>query len=131
MNGRRVILGGLDMNKEQMSGIKNMLLTGCGTSRHAAEFGAKIMRDLDCFDTVSGTSCALCRMSVSLFTPSHYSDDPFMSFMIDTTILIKHQSYPIWIASIPFQVRLVSLLTPLVTQMLSLLLPCRHVIFAF
>ena len=54
MNGKRVILGGLDMNKEQMSGIKNMLLTGCGTSRHAAEFGAKIMRDLDCFDTVSG-----------------------------------------------------------------------------
>jgi hypothetical protein len=33
--------------------IKNMLLTGCGTSRHAAELGAKIMRDLDCFDTVS------------------------------------------------------------------------------
>ena len=54
MNGKRVILGGLDMNKDQMSGIKNMLLTGCGTSRHAAEFGAKIMRDLDCFDTVSG-----------------------------------------------------------------------------
>jgi hypothetical protein len=30
-----------------------MLITGCGTSRHAAELGAKIMRDLDCFDTVS------------------------------------------------------------------------------
>ena len=30
-----------------------MLLTGCGTSRHAAELGAKIMRDLECFDTVS------------------------------------------------------------------------------
>ena len=36
-----------------MSAIKNMLLTGCGTSRHAAELGAKIMRDLECFDTVS------------------------------------------------------------------------------
>lgn len=36
-----------------MNTINNMLLTGCGTSRHAAELGAKIMRDLDCFDTVS------------------------------------------------------------------------------
>ena len=36
-----------------MSAIKNMLLTGCGTSRHAAELCAKIMRDLECFDTVS------------------------------------------------------------------------------
>jgi hypothetical protein len=36
-----------------MNTINNMLLTGCGTSRHAAELGAKIMRDLECFDTVS------------------------------------------------------------------------------
>lgn len=53
MNGHRVVLGGLDKNVELMWQIKNMLLTGCGTSRHAAELGAKIMRDLDCFDTVS------------------------------------------------------------------------------
>lgn len=53
MNGGRVVLGGLDKNRAKMEQIKNLLLTGCGTSRHAAEFGAKIMRDLDCFDTVS------------------------------------------------------------------------------
>ena len=53
MNGHRVVLGGLDKNVELMAQVKNMLLTGCGTSRHAAELGAKIMRDLDCFDTVS------------------------------------------------------------------------------
>ena len=38
---------------QTMNTINNMLLTGCGTSRHAAELGAKIMRDLECFDTVS------------------------------------------------------------------------------
>ena len=48
-----VILGGLDKNVDDISKIHNMLLTGCGTSKHSAEFGAKLMRDLDCFDTVS------------------------------------------------------------------------------
>lgn len=40
-----------------------MLLTGCGTSRHAAELGAKIMRDLDCFDSVSVLDSAEVRRS--------------------------------------------------------------------
>ena len=53
MDGRRVVLGGLDKNAATMATIHNMLLTGCGTSMHAAEFGSKIMRDLDCFDTVA------------------------------------------------------------------------------
>ena len=53
LNEKRVILGGLDKNRELMETIQNLLLTGCGTSKHAAEFGAKIMRDLDCFDMVS------------------------------------------------------------------------------
>jgi glucosamine--fructose-6-phosphate aminotransferase (isomerizing) len=48
MNGKRVILGGLDMNVEQMRTIRNMLLTGCGTSRHAAEFGAKVSGGVGC-----------------------------------------------------------------------------------
>lgn len=46
MNGKKVVLGGLDKNKELLNCINNLLLTGCGTSRHAAELGAKIMRDL-------------------------------------------------------------------------------------
>ncbi|RYH00415.1 hypothetical protein EON65_49480, partial [archaeon] len=53
MNGKRVVLGGLDKNVDLMGTIRNMLLTGCGTSRHAAEFAAKLMRDLDCFDSVT------------------------------------------------------------------------------
>src|SRR5690606_29015160 len=38
--------------------IQHMLLTGCGTSLHAAMFGVKMMRDLDCFDTVSAIDSA-------------------------------------------------------------------------
>lgn len=49
----QVVLGGLDKNMDLMMSIRNMMITGCGTSRHAAELGAKIMRDLECFDTVS------------------------------------------------------------------------------
>lgn len=52
MNGSIVVLGGLDKNVEKLSTIDNLLLTGCGTSKFAAELGAKIMRDLDCFDSV-------------------------------------------------------------------------------
>jgi fructoselysine-6-P-deglycase FrlB-like protein len=43
----KVFLGGLDKNVDLMVSIQHFLLTGCGTSRHAAEMGAKIMRDLD------------------------------------------------------------------------------------
>lgn len=63
LNGKKVVLGGLDKNLESLSAIKNMLITGCGTSRHAGEFGAKIMRDLDCFDTVSVLDSAEVRQS--------------------------------------------------------------------
>jgi glucosamine--fructose-6-phosphate aminotransferase (isomerizing) len=52
MNGRRIVLGGLDGNVEELTQIKNLLVTACGTSKHAGEFGAKLMRDLDCFDSV-------------------------------------------------------------------------------
>lgn len=63
LNGKRVVLGGLDKNVDLMATIHNMLLTGCGTSRHAAEFGAKLMRDLDCFDTVGVLDAAEVRRS--------------------------------------------------------------------
>jgi len=63
LDGKRVVLGGLDKNVETMSAIKNLIITGCGTSRHAAEFGAKVMRDLDCFDTVSVLDSAEVRRS--------------------------------------------------------------------
>lgn len=63
MNGKRVVLGGLDMNISSMGEIRNLIVTGCGTSRHAGELGAKIMRDLDCFDTVSVIDAAEVRRS--------------------------------------------------------------------
>mmetsp|Transcript_24596 Transcript_24596/g.22355 ORF Transcript_24596/g.22355 Transcript_24596/m.22355 type:complete len:685 (-) Transcript_24596:55-2109(-) len=63
LNGKRVVLGGLDQNKELLSNIRNLLITGCGTSKFAGDFGAKIMRDLDCFDTVSVIDSAEVRRS--------------------------------------------------------------------
>lgn len=63
LHEKRVVLGGLDNNLELMQTIQNLLITGCGTSKHAAEFGAKIMRDLDCFDTVSVLDAAEVRRS--------------------------------------------------------------------
>lgn len=53
MSDNKIILGGLDMNRQKMADIHNMVLTACGTSKYASELGAKIMRDLEVFDTVS------------------------------------------------------------------------------
>ena len=51
----------------------HLLLTACGTSRHAAEFGAKIMRDLDCFETVAVMDSAEVRLArVSSVFELHY-----------------------------------------------------------
>lgn len=64
LNNNQVMLGGLDNNHVAMSKIKNLLLTGCGTSKNASEFGAKLMRDLDCFDTVGVLDAAeVCSLS--------------------------------------------------------------------
>lgn len=52
MDGSKIVLGGLDTNRDKLMEIRNMVLTGCGTSMYAAELGAKIMRHLDCFDSV-------------------------------------------------------------------------------
>jgi glucosamine--fructose-6-phosphate aminotransferase (isomerizing) len=63
LNGHRVVLGGLDSNKDRLSTINNFMLTGCGTSLYAAQFGAKLMRDLDCFDNVVAMDSAEVRRS--------------------------------------------------------------------
>mmetsp|Transcript_3710 Transcript_3710/g.5741 ORF Transcript_3710/g.5741 Transcript_3710/m.5741 type:complete len:688 (-) Transcript_3710:188-2251(-) len=63
MNGQQIVLGGLDMNKQLLSTTRNVLLTGCGTSKFASEFGAKLMRDLNCFDTVFTIDSAEVRRS--------------------------------------------------------------------
>eukprot|EP01132_Coremiostelium_polycephalum_P007881 gene7881-9700_t len=48
----RVKLGGLEDAKEILLPIKNLLITGCGTSYFAAQLGARIMRYLGAFDTI-------------------------------------------------------------------------------
>jgi fructoselysine-6-P-deglycase FrlB-like protein len=72
MDGYRVVLGGFDKNRERVESVSisfilinfwqrlrfffqihNLLLTGCGTSRFAAEYAAKLMRELDCLETVA------------------------------------------------------------------------------
>lgn len=61
--GDQVVLGGLDSNAARMLKIENLLITGCGTSKYAAELGAKIMRDLNSFNTVVVTDAAEVRRS--------------------------------------------------------------------
>lgn len=63
LNGHKVVLGGLDANADRLERINNLMLTGCGTSLYAAQFGSKIMRDLDCFDTVMAIDSAEVRRS--------------------------------------------------------------------
>jgi glutamine---fructose-6-phosphate transaminase (isomerizing) len=63
LNGNNVILGGLDKNKDRLKHVKSLIITGCGTSKYAGEFGAKIMRDLDCFDNVYCIDSAEVRQS--------------------------------------------------------------------
>lgn len=63
MEGHRVILGGLDNNADLMGSIRHLLISGCGTSKYAGEFGAKLMRDLDCFDSVMVVDSAEVRRS--------------------------------------------------------------------
>jgi glucosamine--fructose-6-phosphate aminotransferase (isomerizing) len=58
MTEDKVILGGPDRQKHKLKDIQHMLLTGCGTSLHAAMFGVKMMRELDCFDTVCAIDSA-------------------------------------------------------------------------
>ena len=63
LNNDKVVLGGLDKNQAILSHVHNLMLTGCGTSKNASELGAKIMRDLDCFDSVSVLDAAEVRRS--------------------------------------------------------------------
>lgn len=46
-------LGGLEMFAEQISGVENLLMVGCGTSYHAALAASKIFKRLRCASTIS------------------------------------------------------------------------------
>mmetsp|Transcript_32795 Transcript_32795/g.103813 ORF Transcript_32795/g.103813 Transcript_32795/m.103813 type:complete len:339 (-) Transcript_32795:864-1880(-) len=52
------MLGGMDRAKDRLVPIHNLLISGCGTSLNAGIYGAKLMRSLDCFDTVTAMDAA-------------------------------------------------------------------------
>ena len=58
LGAKKVYLGGLDANSEQMAKIKHMTLSSCGTSLHASKYGERLMKQLGCFETVSCVDAA-------------------------------------------------------------------------
>ena len=54
----RVVLGGLAQNSDLLLGVKNLIVSACGTSLHAGEYGAMLMRSLDAFNTVQCVDAA-------------------------------------------------------------------------
>lgn len=52
-NGHSVNLGGLESNKQELLQIKNLIIIGCGTSKHAGDFAAFLFRKISGFDTVT------------------------------------------------------------------------------
>jgi glucosamine--fructose-6-phosphate aminotransferase (isomerizing) len=53
-----VKLGGLEDNKNVMTSISNLVISGCGTSLYAATYGAMLMRYVGAFDTVTTVDAA-------------------------------------------------------------------------
>jgi glucosamine--fructose-6-phosphate aminotransferase (isomerizing) len=58
LSNDRVHLGGLDRNRETLAEVENLILSGCGTSLNASQYGAKLMREFDAFSTVSAIDAA-------------------------------------------------------------------------
>lgn len=58
----RVKLGGLENAKDMLLPIHHLIITGCGTSFFAGQFGAKVMRFLNTFDTVQAIDSAECTL---------------------------------------------------------------------
>lgn len=52
ITNNEVILGGLNRDKDKLLGIENLIIIGCGTSRHAGLFISDIMRTMSGFRTV-------------------------------------------------------------------------------
>ena len=51
MNEDRVVLGGMDRNLDRLLPIKHLVISGCGTSKYAALYGEKLMKELRSFET--------------------------------------------------------------------------------
>ena len=53
MSEDRVVLGGLDRAESRLRTVRHLVLAACGTSLYASMYGAKLMRDLEAFDTAT------------------------------------------------------------------------------
>lgn len=53
MSEDRVVLGGLDRAVNRLRPVRHLVLSACGTSLYAAQYGAKIMRELEALDTAT------------------------------------------------------------------------------
>lgn len=54
----RVLLGGLEKNVDSLSKIRHMTLSACGTSLNAALYAEKLMKNLECFESVFAMDAA-------------------------------------------------------------------------
>ncbi|DAZ97938.1 TPA: hypothetical protein N0F65_006363 [Lagenidium giganteum] len=55
-----VYLGGLESEKERMLNVKHLMIAACGTSLYASKYGAKLMRSLNAFDSISTEDASEC-----------------------------------------------------------------------
>lgn len=65
----QVKLGGLDAARSRLVSIEHLLITGCGTSWHASEYGARLFRYLRAVATVRAIDSAECTHED--FPPAH------------------------------------------------------------
>eukprot|EP00953_Heterococcus_sp_UTEX-ZZ885_P013394 7655-Heterococcus_DN1.PRE.1 len=54
----RVVLGGFDRNTQKLQAVKHLVLSACGTSLYAAQYGARLMRELESLETVQARDAA-------------------------------------------------------------------------
>lgn len=52
ISNHQVYLGGFEGNKEELKLIQNLVIGALGSSRIASEYGAYLMKQLKCFNTV-------------------------------------------------------------------------------
>lgn len=64
----RVKLGGLDMNRDAVLQIRNLIIGGCGTSLYAGIYGEILMEWLGCFDVVRAVDAS--EIDIHIF-PKH------------------------------------------------------------
>ncbi|CAN0223188.1 unnamed protein product [Ascophyllum nodosum] len=63
MSEDRVVLGGLDRAESRLRTVRHLVLAACGTSLYASMYGAKLMRDLEAFDTATAMDAGELRLT--------------------------------------------------------------------